>query len=273
MKLKIAILIFAFVILLSTILHAQSSDKSYNILLVLKDINTNENIGGGTLYLISDQLKINQYIEDDEIFKYNLADGVYSSIIKFDDPSTAGNDYFSAETLTVDGTLISDTYLFPVATIRGIVKDKLDNVVGNANLNFQCSGNINLDFPKSTDKFGTFSLDHLPVGSCRILAAHAGAVGLEEVEVKQGDLIDIEIKLNKTILAPKPRNDYLLIGILVIIIIGIVAYLVYSKKPGAKEGVKKVEKEEVKRERTKDIIQTLNNKEKEVVAFLINNNN
>lgn len=206
--------------------------------------------------------------------------------------STLGKDYYRK---TIVGEDI--IYLFQTGTIRGIVKDKLDNIVSYADLKFECSNNIGCVFPSKTDKFGSFNVDFAPVGKCKISAYYNNAIGFNEVQIEPGKIVDIEIKLDRSILSADAGYDWvkiLLFTVLILILAVFVVVLIRrykSKKAGLskevyrkqikKEKLKKRAVEEVRKEkiegvagkRAEDIMKTLNENEKNVVNFLIENKN
>lgn len=271
--------IWLFVLLLM-ISFVGAQDKSANVFLTLKDINTNEDIDNVVVYLELNGQTTNQYVSDNEILKLRLENGLYSSVIKVDDLSTTGRDYFKKTEFFIEDSLIQGIFLFPVGSLRGIVKDKLDNIVPNADLKFECSIDIGIDFPDATDKFGTFNTD-VPVGLCKIFASYKRAIGFKEVEIKQGSLEDVEIKLDKSIV---PSKNYFWLVILVLIVI--VASIIYKFREEIgllKKKEKRLERKEMKEEeeireleaeiklgkRARDILETLKDREKEIIEFLV----
>jgi uncharacterized membrane protein len=245
-----------------------AQDNRTNVLLTLKDANTNEDVSNVAVYINLNGIDIDQYVSD--IIRLKLDDGQYRAIIRVDDLSTPGNDYFKKTDFVVENNLIQGIFLYPVGTVKGIVKDRLDNIVENAELKFECSPNPEIDYPSKTDKFGGFYVNFVPVGECKIFASYKSAIGFKEINVSQGALKDIEINLDKSILVAR-RNiflDVLFVAGLVIIII----LIIYFRKEVMslfKEREKEISKKEEENKRAKDIIQTLNEKEKKVVNYLL----
>jgi hypothetical protein len=267
MKKKIAILFLLFIILLSNSIIAQ--DNRTNVLLTLKDANTNEDIFNVAVYINLDGNNIDQYVSD--ILRLKLDDGQYKAVIRVDDLSTPGNDYFKKTDLVVENSLIQGIFLYPIGTVKGIVKDKLDNIVENAELKFECIPNPEIDYPAKTDKFGGFYVNFVPVGECKIFASYKSAIGFKEINVSQGALEDIEINLDKSILVAR-RNIFLDIFVLLIIIIMfiLVAAWIFQKKKEHVSAVKKTteQKQEINK-RTEDILQTLSERQKKIVNYLL----
>jgi regulatory protein YycI of two-component signal transduction system YycFG len=264
MRNKILILLILQIVLLSSSVSAQNNRT--NVLLTLKDFNTNEDINNVAVYINLDEEDVDQYVSD--ILKLKLDDGRYKAVIRVDDLSTPGNDYFKKTELAVENNLIQAVFLYPVGTVKGIVKDKLDNIVGNAELKFECSPNPEIDFPSKTDKFGGFYANFVPVGRCRIFAGYKDAIGFEEINVSRGSLEDIEINLDKSILVAK-RNIFIDIFAVLAIVLAIIFLAVYLKKKPARISEKKEVKKEGISKRSRDIMQTLNEKEKKIINYLI----
>ncbi|MCK4669740.1 MAG: hypothetical protein KAT43_00945 [Nanoarchaeota archaeon] len=241
----------------------------------LKDLNTNEKITDVISYVkIGEKSLVFPEAEniDLDLGEYDIVE------IVADNPSTPGIDYYASFTLTdISGNVI---YLTPTATLKGLVKDTLDNVVSGAELKCECN-EIKV-CPAKTDKFGSFNMNIIGVGHCKIFANYGSAMGYVSLDLEKGDLKDVEIKLDKTILKKLPsRGSLTSFGIVVIMIFAVLIFFTQyklKKKTPKEKLVKKAEKkEEMKEEkvsrRSDDIMQTLGKKEKEIVSFLMSNNN
>lgn len=247
------------------------ADEKANVLLTLKDANTDEDISKVIIYLELNGRESTQYVPEGEIFKLKLDNGNYTAVIKIDDTSTRGMDYFKETEFSVDASLVQGVYLFPVGTVRGIVKDKLDNVVPNAKIKIECDNSLGMVFPEETDDFGTFNAD-VPEGQCRIIATHKDSVGFSEAAVSKGDLKDVEINLDKTLIPQKSGNMAYVLLIVIFAVIAFVVLLYASiKKSTSEAGVKINDRKEkiIFGKRAKDVIETLNDKEKCIVKFLV----
>ena len=175
-----------------------------------------------------------------------------------DNQETQGKDYYRKIKYAGEKEII----LFPVGTIRGIIKDSLDNIVGFADLKFACKPLPKINHPGNTDKFGTFATI-APAGKCKVYASYDNAIGFKEIQIEQGELRDIEIQLDKTIVK-FPARKYTGIGVLIAFIIAVLAAVIYFKT--RKTTKPKETKKETKR--SEDIAKTLGKKEKEVVQYL-----
>lgn len=172
---------------------------------------------------------------------------------------TPGKDYY--------GTVLYDNeteiMLFPIASLRGIVKDSLDNIVSYADLKFACKPLPKINHPSTADRFGTFSTI-TPTGKCKIYASYEDALGFEEITIEQGELRDVEIKLDKTIVTfPAEKYTGWIVGMIAgLAIFAFTIYLVLRKK------VPRQKAERKETTKTKDVMPTLNAKEKEIVQYL-----
>ncbi len=240
--------------------------KDYSSKELIKDIhvyiaitNLDDNIGTSTL----------KYIDERGVLELMLGPGDYRLAFKVDDLKTSGKDYFFESDFEVSKDTNHTLFLFPVGSLRGFVYDG-DRAVNGAELKFKCSAGYGEFNGVETDSFGSFSNEWLPVGLCRVSAEYNKKMGFKDVEIKKGELGDADIQLSKSIIS-KSYGGFLLLALIVAII------LFYFYKTKRKE--KKSEKENLKENvtqvelssRTKDVLNTLKEKEKEVVNFLLEN--
>jgi len=157
-------------------------------------------------------------------------------------------------------------------TVKGVVLDSLDNLVDGAELKADCL----MDERFVTDKFGSFMIEGLPSGNCRIYATFADGVGFEDIVIEEKTL-DLEIKLDKTIVKFSERSNYnvLLFVLGIVILILILLYFKLLRKERKIERKVKEEEKEIKRsehKRARDILKTSNAKERKIIEFLLDNN-
>ena len=226
------------------------------------------------------------FLEKDQTLKLKLGSGEYHLKILINDPATKGYDYYGETLLPIENNAVKVIYLYPVGSLNGFVKDKLDTAIAEADLNFDCNKAFNVNFPKNSDKFGSFSLDYVPVGNCKVYGSYKESLGIEEIEIKQGAKNFIDFKLDAVLIPPKSKNySFFGFGLLIIIllVIGVVIYYFTRKTKTLEKKEQKEEKEikELKEEikevksfedlskREKDIFKTLRDNEKKVVEFLI----
>jgi uncharacterized membrane protein len=273
MKKRWVLLVFVAIFLIYTV-----SAQDENVLLTLKDINTNTEVDSVAVTLdFGNNNIISPFVEEGEILRLNLENKTYIVEFKVDKTLTDGKDYYTKETLNVETSLVKGIFLYPVGSIRGIVKDKLDNVVSNAKLKFECSGADLVQFPQAADEFGSFSIDYMPVGSCKIFANYKGGIGFTDINIEQGSLNDIEIKLDKSIVYPD--KVYIWTVIIILLILGVIIVLIAfrgkifpKKEEKPRPAEKKIEAEIKLGKRARDVLETLPEKQKEVIEFIVQEN-
>lgn len=257
--------------------------KKFSLYLELKDYNTKELVNdihvNIEIYDITNkkETKTLQYVDEKGVLKLKLYPGNWKIKLKVDKLDTNGKDYFIEKNFVVNSDLTQTIYLLPIGSVRGIVYDNKEKAVKNANLKFECSANYGETNQKTTDSFGSFTSYWLPIGSCKISAQHNNEIGSEQVNIQQGKLIDSEIRLDKRIASSK-LNIY--IGIFIVLVLSIIYYLKRGIKLKKIEAPKKLlEEKKIKEDitkvelssRTRDLINTLKDKERIVVDFLLEN--
>ncbi len=278
---RICLIIF---LLIVPVVLAQS--ESANVILTFVDAISKEPIDDVFVKTELNGETTSYFLEKDETLKLKLGSGEYRLKLLINNPTTKGYDYYGEAFLPVENNLIKVIYLYPVGSLNGFVKDKLDTAIAEADLNFDCSKALSVNFSKRSDKFGSFSLDYVPVGNCKIYGSYKESLGVEEIEIKQGAKNFVEVKLDAVLIPPKSKNySFFGFGILIIIllIVGVLVYYFTKKTKTLEKKEKKEEKEikELKKEikevksledlgkREKDIFKTLRDNEKKVVEFLI----
>ena len=239
-----------------------------------RDITSNELIDDVGVYIIAEEEISSFFIPEGGVLRVVGLDREVDISIKLDDYSTPGNDYYQILKAGIIDTGVNNLYLFPVGSIRGIVKDNLDNVVPYAKLKFDCGKKF--DFPDMTDEFGSFFVDYIPVGDCMVYASYGEATGSAALFMVKGNLSDVQILLDKGLIVSKRNGQYDLW--FVVLIVAILAFSLYLFKKRAKKPIKAIAREEkISEEKvdrtTEKLFETLNPKEKKVVEYLMDNNN
>ena len=259
--------------------------NDYDSKSLISDIHVNVEIMDKENNKASNTLK---YVGNDGIVRLRLYKGRYDISLKVDKVDTNGRDYFIRFDQDVEGDIVRSVYLFSIGSVRGNVNDVKGKAVKGAQIKFECSGNYGEKVNKVSDEFGSFSSYWLPIGSCRVSAMHDYKVGYKDVEIKKGELNDIEITLSRGVISG--FNSGTLIFMVVIVFIVTLFGIKYVNKKDKKRAVeKKVEEKkeepivEGKKEvneiggkelssRTRDVMKTLKEKEIKVVNFLLGNN-
>ena len=153
------VLVFAILILCT--LPLIYADNHSTILLTFKDISNDKHISDVVVHGSTDGYQKNQYLGAEDIFSWELDPGQYTLTLQADNPLTSGKDYFKVEPIHFDERLVDVVYLYPVGTLRGMVKDTFENIVGNAELRFECTTSFGTDFPQYTTKFGSFEVKEI----------------------------------------------------------------------------------------------------------------
>lgn len=276
--------IFMIFLLIIPVVLAQNEPA--NVVLTFVDATSKEVISDVFVNIDLNGKTTSYFLEKDETLKLKLESSEYRLKFLINDPATKGYDYYGEAFLPVENNLVKVIYLYPVGSLSGFVKDKLDTAIAEADLNFDCNKALNVNFPKISDKFGSFSLDYIPVGNCKVYGSYKESLGVEEIEIKQGMKNFVDVKLDAVLIPPKNKN-YLSVSIgTVIILLLIISGLVYyfTRKAKTLETKEKKEEKEIKElkeeikevksfedlsKREKDIFKTLRDNEKKVVEYLI----
>lgn len=186
---------------------------------------------------------------------------LYGEVVEIilDYPSTEIIDYyFRGEIKETTKQIV----LFPVAQVRGSVYDSLNNLLDNADLEFDCNSLSNVEFPKKTDKFGGFST-YVPIGECTVLSTNGKFMDKIVFETHQGDSIEINLNLNDKINSK--------IGFYWPVFILILLFLLYKYKYKFRK--KKVVSKNPTKRKLKTILKTLSGNEKQIIEFIMANEN
>lgn len=240
--------------------------RDYNTKLIVGDIHAglvieNKNTGKKTNSL--------KYVSKEGIFELLLEPSQYVITFKVDIIDTSGTDYFFKSDFDATMDIQKEIYLLPIGSLIGIVYDKKGNVVRNAEVNFKSNKDYCAVDELRTDNSGIFSVD-LPVGKCKISATNGNCVGYADVNIEQGTLNEVDIKLNKTI-----SSSNWIYFIFLIFAFLLTLYFVNKSQKKSKRilNKKQANKDKKKGSRINDIFNTLNENEKSIVNFLMENEN
>ncbi|MBI2662053.1 hypothetical protein HYX11_01195 [Candidatus Woesearchaeota archaeon] len=271
-----------FIVLILTIPLSFAQNDTTNVILTFADAITQEPIQNAFLSLDNNGEITNYYLEKNQNLNLKMSEGDHHLKIIVNNPTTPGNDYYGETVLSLENKLIKVIYLYPVGSLSGFVKDKVDIALSEANLNFDCNNALGVNFPKKTDKFGSFSLEYVPLGECKIYSSYKDSLGIKEITIKQGSKQYLEIKLDTRLITSQSQNYsplfvLLFFGIL-LFVIGLSLYYHYFRKKSLSTINKKTKTIKQKKEktiqktstRTADIFKTLRINEQKIVAFLQN---
>lgn len=238
--------------------------------LELYDVHTRQQIKnvvtGVTLKGADEESNFDKYILTN-VLTFQSDEGTFEIILRIDDLTTEGKDYFLKDKINLQEGSSEKLYLYSVGSLRGTVIDELNNLVSNAELKFECSADYGDTYPLKTDKFGSFSLHYAPAGECRINAYHKNAVGSITVNVEHGKNSDVQIKLEQKTVASNALPY--IVG--VVIVVAAASWIFLARRKQSTKPMRKKLKT-LSHQRTNDIIKTLREKEKTVVNVLLQSN-
>ncbi|MBI5392458.1 carboxypeptidase regulatory-like domain-containing protein [Candidatus Woesearchaeota archaeon] len=174
-------------------------------------------------------------------------------------------------------------FISATTILKGIVLDKDGAVVGKAALKFDCNDN-NINYPKTTDNFGTFRIENAAIGECELFAQAAGFTGSTIIQVQQDATTKAVITLNTPLVNTKSTIALLIIILMFAIILFAVFYwlhkLIRKKIKFKKEQTQqqdqqskqKPQKQELS-DKLNTIYPTLSKNEKAIIDYMKNNNN
>ena len=255
---------------------AEMDTDTLKLILELKDINTKEPLTdihmNIELISVTRSTKTIKYIGDNPRLELNLPREEWIIILKGDRLSTTGKDYYAAYTIDLNTDTDQTIYLLPIGSVEGMVYTDREQtqVVEGAIMRFDCNADYGDPKDMTTDTFGSFKSEWLPATTCRIYAKHGNQIGSTEVTISPGTLSNTQIILDKDAVVKDNKIQLILAAVgLILVTLFTIRISKYSSKPPKKE------QDHAPRlpKRTKDIINTLNQKEKSIVTFLLENNN
>lgn len=213
-----------------------------------------------------------------------LPKGTYQLTWRVDDLQTPGKDFYGTQEILLDKNQDKEVMLFPVGSVKGVVYDKLNNLVSKAALKVECGRDYGEKIPPQTDKVGSFALLYAPIGECAITATSRDAVGTTKITIDQGSSQNVEIRLDRAVIEEQDNGAVFIVMLFIIIIVAVAAIIIWKpwkqKQPihHAPQHHQQTEEkpEETQQQkmgkRTTDVLNTLNEKERKVVQFLLDNN-
>ncbi len=189
-----------------------------------------------------------------------------------DNLTTPGLDYVTTVVFSeeLNGTL----YFLSSGSLRGIVTDQNANLVSNAKLKFECTHFESFtSFPKETDEFGSFFIEVVPIGDCKILATSKNTAGYVLVHINRGEMIDTEVRLNTLVNKKSSLLSLLMISGMGMGIIVFTLMLLFKRSEKKKLEPKKQElgvthQWSVMPKRMEHILKTLSEKERALIHLL-----
>lgn len=200
-----------------------------------------------------DSFSTMKFVRENGRISLMISPGQYLIEFFLDDIATPGKDYLYASMFDIDSDLEEDVFLVPAGSVQGVVYSG-NRAVPGADVLLYCSGQ---DDPVEADVdfSGTFVVDYLPEGQCRIVAASDENRGETMVRINHGALSEVEVRLDERIVS----FDWLYFGFLLIPILLVAIFLLIPKRKNAS--------------RSDDVLVALSEREKKVVRHLLDNDN
>ncbi len=299
---KKLLLILVFLCCISTVGYAQDLEIT-RLTLHIVDVKSGHNIsefpiGFEARHLASGAIEKETIVSDKAgLIMHTLTPGNWHVMVTADNQSTDVIDYYSSINIYIQSNepeLKKKIYLRSVGSVEGVVYDADNNLVSDAEVGFKCTQET--DAASNTDNFGAFRSMYLPIGQCTVSAEFEDVVGTTTVLVEKGKLTTISITLDKSKATPDFNWMYfIIVAVIVALVVGF--FILYkSRKPkgviietnsssepsDADEPQIEVsydvegndaETPETMNPRARDVMETLNDKEKKIVEFLVSEGN
>ena len=227
---------------------------------------------------------ISSFIRSNPI-KLALPKGEYLLTFKIDNLKTPGKDFYAEQEITLEKPFEQEVVVFPVGSLKGVVLDKLNNLVSKAALKIECSKDYGGQLPETTDLVGVFSMDYAPIGECTITATSRNAAGRGKATIVFGATSNIEVRLDRAVVSEESNGWIIAIALILVLAVlgggGWYGLKLWKKQYLGKAVSKMLPEKHVEHtahayekvsKRIQDVTNTLNEKEKRIVTFLLSNN-
>ena len=252
----------------------------YDLYLELRDVDSDKLLSDVYVVVEVDgatgtKLTTLNYVSEDGILKLSLSENLWKVVLKVDELSTPGKDYYVESYFDLKKDTYQTLHLFPLGSVIGYVYDDSKRAIAGADVKFECSADYGVTTPTKTDSYGSFVGEWMPIGRCSVFAAFQDRMGKKDVEIRHGEVEEIEITLSGSLLQSWTFSTALL---LVSVLLG-AAFYAYKKNYHTKlmppiESQPQVPEKPTTPglpKRAIDILKTLKPKESAVVNFLIEN--
>jgi uncharacterized membrane protein len=259
-----------------------SDEPGIILTLQLKSFSSRSTVGNiHVLFTVEDLVSMEnfstiRYVDQDGVLQLMLKSSSFRLILRADDISTPGKDYYVVQDVNLRSNLTLPLYLAGVGSVRGKVVDASGSAIPNVPVKPECVSSAGDLSGTTTDNIGFYNLDWLPSGSCVISSISGGVSGSKEVTVVPSSLQTVDILLMQKVKGSVTGFAVVLIAF--IIIISILFILLRSRVPRGKSDTRDSKLESQERHlnvsgRQRDILKTLNDKERQIVEFLISHEN
>lgn len=286
-------------ILLLSLLTVSAQDQppglpasGHDIIFHIKDADTGKLITQKPIIIIfskgNDQTRSVQIIDSEGTVKSNIETGEYKVLAEINEQDSPGSDLFGMADVNISDDMNLTIYMMPVGSVSGIVLSD-NRTIDNSKIMLRCpSSYYDMgEFYKfvKTDEFGSFTLKYVPAGNCEIFSSSDSKSGSVKFTIKEGELkiVEIDLMLPKTESQPMFATMQILMIISAFLLVGIVVYKKYflgigrhrieiTPKREKKISTASSQPEMKVTKKMAGILQTLNENERNIVKFLIQNN-
>ncbi|MDO8642963.1 MAG: hypothetical protein Q7R76_05300 [Candidatus Woesearchaeota archaeon] len=307
MRFQVCLGMLLLLVVLGAFTAAAMPDTSLK--LVVKDIATNNRIGSLPVLVQLTNIrtgaveKTSEYIDAQGELTYRLEPGDWRLELEIFDPKTESITHYGQRAIYIqesEPVLNRSFYMTPVGSLEGVVVHDDGKLAGQAALDFHCSFASQFEYPARTDQFGSFKLLFVPAGTCRITASTNDRVGSSEINITAGEAKTVKVVLDQSAASVHLSTSIAWViagaGVVIVFLVG------YSllrrrlkselkeeftpKARFARKILRKIkartehkqenqhqEKKETLNPRARDILQTLNPREKATVEFLVGQKN
>ncbi len=236
----------------------------------IKDISTYEPITNAHIRLYLDdgsqQVGTLRFVGEDGRMVLQLPPATWDITLKLDLTDTPGKDFYSQFEVMLNSDENLTAFMQPVGSLTGDVVDQDNNLIPSAQIKLECSGDYGETGPLSSDEFGSFSADWLPVGSCKV-SALSGRAGSSTVEITRGGVASVRITLQQGV--ANAAQDYAwMIALAVAVLVPLAAFAMMKKgsgQPREDEGPEEIEPDS----RMGDILHALDENERRILELLM----
>jgi hypothetical protein len=248
------------------------SDGLNTLMLEIRDVNNGNLITNAHIRVFLDdgnqQAGTLRFVGDNGIMSLQLPSATWSVTLRLDITDTPGKDYYSQFQSILTGDANLTAFMQPVGSLSGDVVDASNNLVPNSEVKFECGGDYGETESLSTDQFGSFSADWLPIGSCKVSAINGKKVGSSTVAINQGQVSSVTVSLEKEVASLV--DDYSWLLLLFVFVLAAVAIFMFMKYKSREKELPEPEAKEIKPDgHMRDVIQALDENERKIVEFLM----
>jgi len=240
--------------------------------LSVRDVETGAKITNAHIRLSLDdgsqEVTTMRFVGADGSMPLQLSPGRWSANLKLDIPATPGKDYYSSFQTSLSSNQNLTVFMQPVGSVSGEVIDADDNLVPNAGIKFECSGDYGETSQVVTDSYGSFSADWLPVGVCKI-SALSGKVGSASVDITKGAISSVQIRLERSVAGGNWLGLLVMPLIAAAIVIALIFYFKIKRRPNVTNIIdKKIEGITVDK-RKSDLLSAMGEDERRAMEYLL----